>query len=714
MKLQKNDKDAELQKKEESSDMSAGKKAAVAAGALLLLALTAAVAFALCSFRLQYVTQDILSKQRDMQRTWSDRSLESIRTWRNKLVEQARFISGAEMFRLFAADMDAMGNEGPELVAAPDALDSPDESVRSMAEQRLYMQDILQDFASRRGWIAAQVTTPDGSPLVAPSGGTPPDGEQLAVIRRALTNRGAAFGPLREQDGTLVIDMADPLHEVLGEDDASPVAVLLITVPMEKNLALFLTVNEEQSETLRPSLADGVPQAGSDAKRVFSDKEGLTLEALAAPADTPAGSTVAPPPDLPFARRPALNGKGEVYSLSGRLSLPDWLVVVETPASLVDDQIHAQKVQIYGLGVLGSLGVALLLAVIYVSLISRAHRRTARRFQQLYTVIRHQKLLLDSINSSLQVGLLLVDGNGRAQLSNPEFLRIAHREDEPAGLPLADILPEQAALDLRRGMEAVAADGKADSMEISLAGPDGSRLYRVTLFPFEERQEGERRGDGCVGIFQDITEFRRRAEAARKRQAGVVQGLVRAIESVDANLVGHSDKMARVAELLGARMNLPERERETLRLAARLSQVGRIFVPRHLLTKQGKLTDEERQEVARAPEYAHHVLSSLQFDLPVPETVSQMGERFDGKGSPRGLRGGEILLCARILAVINAFIAMVSARSYREGMSLEEAVTQLSHDPGFDPSVVRALADMPAEEVQRAVNGAEEREDRHD
>ncbi len=703
----------ELQEMDEASALRRYrmKKTAAAAGALVLFVLAAVVAFALCSLRLQYVTQDILGKQRDIQQAWVDKSLESVRTWRNKLVEQARFISGAEMFRLFAADARALGSDAVKELAAPQALENPDEGLQSMAEQLVYMQDILQDFVNRRGWIAARLTTPEGTPLVVPAESAPLGAEQLALIHHAGTERGTVFGALRMQEGTLVIDMADPLYEVLGGDESSSVATLLITVPVEKSLALFLAVNDEQRETLQPSII-------GDRQRVFlytghmEKASGIVLEPFVGRTDSSDAALTA------FARRPALDGNGEAYSLIGKLSLPDWRVAVETPAALVDAQIKTQKLQIYGLGALGSLGVGLLLAVICVSLVSRAHQRTARRFQQLYTVIRHQKLLLDSINASLQVGLLLVDDYGRLQVCNPEFCRIAGCADTD-GAALGDVLPEQAALALRRGMEAVAADGKADSMEISLAAPDAApeeaRLYRVTLFPFEEpREDGSRTGGGCVGIFQDITQFRRRAEAARKRQIGVVQGLVRAIESVDSNLVGHSDKMARVAELLGERMALPDKDKETLRLAARLSQVGKIFVPRHLLTKRGKLTPEERQEVARAPEYAISVLSNLQFDLPVPETVSQMGERFDGLGTPKGLKGKEILLCARILSVINAFIAMVSARSYRAGMSIDQAVAQLSRDPGFDPDVVRALADIPADAVRRVVDNATETELRGD
>ena len=96
-------------------------------------------------------------------------------------------------------------------------------------------------------------------------------------------------------------------------------------------------------------------------------------------------------------------------------------------------------------------------------------------------------------------------------------------------------------------------------------------------------------------------------------------------------------------------------------------------------------------------------LHDLQFGLPVPEAVYQMGERVDGTGQPRHLKGEEIVANARILAVVNAFCAMVSARSYRAGMSPDEAVRLLSQDPGFDPAVVAALALLPTDAVQRAI-----------
>lgn len=289
---------------------------------------------------------------------------------------------------------------------------------------------------------------------------------------------------------------------------------------------------------------------------------------------------------------------------------------------------------------------------------------------------------------------------------NPAFSAMTGKsEAELAGSNLCNVLPESAAKTLLDGMRKVVKEKAEGSLEVSLGQSQEARLYRVTLFPFEDSlMEETAEPGGCVGIFQDITEFRRRAEAARERQASSIAALVRAIESVDVNLIGHSQKMEQVVELLAESLQLSDKDKETLRLAARLSQVGKIFVPHHLLSKTGKLTPEEQSEVMRAPEYAYRALCDLQFGLPVPDAVYQMGERLDGTGQPRKLSGDAITPNARILAVVNAFCAMVSSRSYRAGMDADEAIALLKRDHGFDQEVVAALAALPVDKLQKAID----------
>lgn len=801
------------------------RKAAVLAVGLSLLAVAAAVAYSLCTLRLQNVTRDIENSQRELQQSWVDTALEAIHSWNTHLTEQVRLVSGAEVFRLFAMDIRGLGRDGLQQLLAHDAAQNPDEAIASLAEQKDYMLDLLQDFVRSKGWIAASIHTQDGLPLLAYKSDAPVGEAEMALLRLAVQTKTIVYGSVQLRDGLQVMCVADPLFEVLGRGGNAPVAVLLATIPMEKSLTAFLSLRQEHAGMLPIILQKGV--AGTEA--IFLSDGTPVIRAVRL--DTPDGS-------LPFKRRPSLMDEDmAAYSIGSHLSGLDWLVALEIPASSVDYEVQGQARQIYGLGFLGSLGAALLLACIWASLVSRAHKATAMRFQRLYALIRRQKMLLDSVNASLQAGLMLMDGRGQVQMCNPAFGQLAcsteeavqgsdidavlptdaaeklrsgmekvasagtehsleisvprdnamhlyrvtlfpfdeERQDSQAdtavhggcvgifqditefrrraevsrrqkamldsvnaslqaGLMLMDscgrvqmcnpafghlagmaeekilgmlidaILPVKAAADLRTGMEQLQLGGSERSLEITIPKENDARLYRVTLFPYEEKQsEQAAHCGGCVGIFQDITEFRRRALAARQRQANSMAALVRAIESVDVNLVGHSHKMEKVAELLAASLDLPDKDRETLRYAARLSQVGKIFVPRELLTRNGKLTPEEQAEVSRAPEYAYNILRDMQFSLPVPEAVYQMGERMDGSGLPRHLRGEEIGTNARILAVVNAFCAMVSARSYRAGMPLEKAMAILKQDQGFDASIVAALAAIPIDKLQCAV-----------
>lgn len=674
------------------------KKAAVAAVSLSLLVVAAAIAYGLCTLQLKNVTQDILNNQREVQQSWVDKSQESIRAWHTAVVEQARLVSSAEMFRLFAVDVRNLGHNGQARLSAPDAMSHSDESLRNLAEQMGYMQDLLQDFSRSKGWISAKMVSPKGSPFVVRMGDTPLDEAQIALAARAVEQKTVVFGPVRALGNSVVMDLADPMYEVLGRGENAPVAVFFATIPMDRVLTSFLALRQEQYGGFLPRILQNGAKGTEavllrDGKIVLESVQALPLE-----------------DGLVFKRRQALVGGEEAYSLGSYLKNLGWLVALEAPAAMVDAVVEGQARQIYGLGILGSLGTALLLAFIWASLVSRSHRATARHFQHLYTVIRQQKIMLDSVNASLQAGLMLMDKDGRLQMCNPAFGQIAGKDENSLkDTPVGDVLPQDAAARLMEGMAQVTGTGKEGSIEISIPQPGDVRLYRVTLFPFEDGDaaSGASMG-GCVGIFQDITEFRRRAEAARERQANSIAALVRAIESVDVNLIGHSMKMEHVADLLSGAMSLPDKDRETLRLAARLSQVGKIFVPRELLTKKGKLTPEEQAEVMRAPEYAYRILRDMQFNLPVPDAVFQMGERMDGTGLPQRLSGEAINHNARILAVVNAFCAMVSPRSYRAGMQPEEAVGLLMKDQGFDNEIVIALSQISAVALQQAIATADE------
>lgn len=192
-----------------------------------------------------------------------------------------------------------------------------------------------------------------------------------------------------------------------------------------------------------------------------------------------------------------------------------------------------------------------------------------------------------------------------------------------------------------------------------------------------------------VDDLTDITRERRRAEQMLDQ---LISTLVTVVDRRDPFSANHSIRVAEVAHALAKEMGLSDEETRTLDAAGRLMNLGKIFVPTEILTKTENLTAEERQLLGSAYLVSADLLRNVPFHGPVVDTIRQMGETWDGKG-PMGLAGDGILLTARILGMVNAFVAMVSARAYREPMTFDKATAILLGEVGtkFDRRPVSAL-----------------------
>jgi HD-GYP domain-containing protein (c-di-GMP phosphodiesterase class II) len=140
-------------------------------------------------------------------------------------------------------------------------------------------------------------------------------------------------------------------------------------------------------------------------------------------------------------------------------------------------------------------------------------------------------------------------------------------------------------------------------------------------------------------------------------------------------------------------LDLPESSRQEIYLAGILHDIGKIGIPDHVLLKAGPLTDEEYETIKQHPVIGYRIieqLSKLNFTLP---GILHHHERWDGNGYPHKLKGEEIPLVARILAVADSFDAMTSSRPYRHHMPLERARKIISEGAGvqWDPDIVRVF-----------------------
>jgi HD-GYP domain-containing protein (c-di-GMP phosphodiesterase class II) len=144
---------------------------------------------------------------------------------------------------------------------------------------------------------------------------------------------------------------------------------------------------------------------------------------------------------------------------------------------------------------------------------------------------------------------------------------------------------------------------------------------------------------------------------------------------------------------LGRAMGVPESELKNLRLGAFLHDIGMIGIPDDVLFKSGSLTPDERAIIRRHPTYAYELLSAaptLSAALDIPYCHH---EKWDGTGYPRGLRGDEIPLAARIFAVADVWVALTSERPYRPAWPTDDAEVYIVQRSGreFDPAVVNAF-----------------------
>jgi len=187
----------------------------------------------------------------------------------------------------------------------------------------------------------------------------------------------------------------------------------------------------------------------------------------------------------------------------------------------------------------------------------------------------------------------------------------------------------------------------------------------------------------------------------------VVKSFVQAIETKDKYTRGHSERVNRYAMLVAARLNLNEKERRILNWASLLHDVGKIGIPETILNKPGSLTDEEYSIIKAHPEKGCNILKPLeQLSSSLPGILHHH-ERYDGHGYPHGLRGENIPLLARIIAVADTFDAITSDRAYRPGKTVKEAIEIIEKVAGSQlaPDLVEVFQEAIKEDTSLSQKG---------
>ena len=684
----------------------------------LLAGLGLAVASALLaayvgSARVELKEQAVLEECQSSAQAWLEGTAAAVGHWHDELAEQRRHISDSETYRLFAGDLfgadPAVTARINESTGRGELGNGFTGAAAVLSEEVPHIRRLLKEYTDVNGLADARIINEAGQTLLS---------AQLKPAALSSAQRDAAtlvmksgksvVLPVRPCPGGLMLDAFEPMYGL--DSPHSRVAVFMTSRPVLADLtqfsarpkpeelasAVFLQRNEARLKNAAPGKADNAVWETVGApvpKAVDSD--------LSAELENTKGM-------LSLALRESAFGRGAVYSSSVQLNSGESAVALEIPASVVDHRMFQAALPVYIASFLGWLAFLLFCQLVWWIGVGRQQKAVAAELKALHQTVSRQKELLDSVNISLDIGLFMADVKGHIHVCNRAFTAIVGSSEEKVNdQPLFSVLPTAVAADLLDRIRQTAINAKEDTCELWLDINGEQCLFRVSLFPFMDSREQNLRESlrGAVVTMKDITEFRRRSERQRQQQKSLIEAFTSVEACADPYLYGHSRRMSALGELVAQNMGLSEDGRNTVVMGAQLSQLGKLFIPRELLTKTGRLTPEELAEVRKAPDHAAALLKNIDFDLPIVRALYEMYENPDGSGYPCGLKAEAILPEARILSVLNAFCAMVSARSYREGKSAEEALAELRSPARFDQNVVEHLAAVLATpEGQKAMN----------
>jgi len=202
-----------------------------------------------------------------------------------------------------------------------------------------------------------------------------------------------------------------------------------------------------------------------------------------------------------------------------------------------------------------------------------------------------------------------------------------------------------------------------------------------------------------IVISQDITERRRAEEKIAvyvKQLEGTMRGTLQAVANMvdlrDPYTSGHERRVGIIAADIAREMGWSEERCQNLQLIGLVHDIGKIAVPAEILSKPTRLTALEYEIVKTQAQQGYEILKDVEFPLPIAEIIREHHERMDGSGYPQGLKGEEILLEARILAVADVLESIASHRPYRPALGIDAAIEEIEKHRGiwFDPDVVDA------------------------
>jgi len=235
------------------------------------------------------------------------------------------------------------------------------------------------------------------------------------------------------------------------------------------------------------------------------------------------------------------------------------------------------------------------------------------------------------------------------------------------------------------------------TFQVEMIRKDGTTVW--TEVKASLIRDENQRGIGIMGVTRDITErkqaeeqLHKTLENLRKSFGATIQVMVSAVEMKDPYTAGHQLRVADLACNIATEMGLPLDKIEGIRMAGSIHDIGKLSIPAEILSRPTKLTSNEFNLIKEHSKSGYEMLKDVEFPWPLAQIVYQHHERMNGSGYPRNLKGDEIIIEARIMAVADVVEAMASHRPYRPALGIDAALAEIKKNKGifYDDAVADA------------------------
>ena len=285
--------------------------------------------------------------------------------------------------------------------------------------------------------------------------------------------------------------------------------------------------------------------------------------------------------------------------------------------------------------------------------------------------------------------LILLDVH-MPEIDGHEFIKILKENEKYEDIPVIFLTSDEDLQTEVKGFGEGAIDFIRKPMRKEVALPRIQRIVELSHLQKHLKEEVEKQ--------TEVAEKRR--EKVEKLSVQMVQALANTIDAKDAYTNGHSTRVAKYSMMIAKRMGYVDEELEKLYYAALLHDIGKIGVPREIINKTSKLTDEEYEIIKTHPGIGANILNEVSEIPDIAIGARWHHERYDGKGYPDRLMGIEIPELARIIGVADAYDAMTSKRSYRDVLPQEVVSSELIKGKGtqFDPKIADVMLQLIKED----------------